>query len=270
MNRYGEMFKELKKRNEGALVTFVTVGDPNAKQSEEIIEKLIESGADALELGFAFSDPLADGPVIQAANQRALKAGMNVGKAIGLIGRIRKKNPYIPIGLLVYCNLVYNYGIEKFYKGIKDAGIDSVLIADLSLEESEPYVSEARKNGISQIFMVAPTTTDKRLKQIVKKAEGFIYLVSVAGTTGARCEVRESTLSLIRKTRKATNLPLCVGFGISRPEHVSDVLRNGADGAIVGSAIVNLIEKTLGNNGKMLSDIANFAAGLKAATGNKH
>ena len=269
MSRYEEMFKELKKKKEGALITFVTVGDPNAEQSGKIIQKLVDSGADALELGFAFSDPLADGPVIQAANQRALKAGMNVGKAIGIIAEIRKNNQSIPIGLLVYCNLVYNYGIEKFYKGIKAAGIDSVLIADLSLEESATYVSEAGKNGISQIFMVAPATTDKRLKLIVEKAEGFIYLVSVAGTTGARSEIGESTLRFIRKTRKATDLPLCVGFGISMPEHVSEVLSNGADGAIVGSAIGKLIEENLGKDGKMLSDIACFAEKLKAATKNK-
>jgi tryptophan synthase alpha chain len=261
------MFAGLKSGGEGALITFVTLGDPSAKQSERIIRKLIDSGADALELGLAFSDPIADGPVIQAADERALKAGMDVDRAFSIIRRIRAAKPDIPIGLLAYCNIVYNYGIGKFYRKMKQTGIDSLLIADLSFEESAPYAEEARKNKVKQVFIVAPTTPEKRIGRIAGKAGGFIYLVSVAGITGVRKKVGKESLALIRRARRATKMPLCVGFGISRPEHVKLMLRAGADGAIVGSAIVNLISSNLGREKKMLGEISSFVKSLKAATG---
>ncbi len=266
MNRYEEMFTNLEKKKEKALISFVVLGDPNEKQSEKIIQKLVDSGSDALELGLAFSDPIADGPTIQAADQRALEIGMNLAKAFEIISIVRKKNPSVPIGLLVYCNLVYNYGVERFYVKLGDVGVDSVLIADLSLEESDHYLEQAKKNKVKQIFIIAPTTTPERIEKITRKANGFIYLVAVAGITGARESVKGETIELLKKTREKTSLPLCVGFGVSKPEHIKALSEAGADGLIVGSAIVKLIEKNLENEQKMLEDIGNYAKKMKEAT----
>jgi tryptophan synthase alpha chain len=265
-SRYAKRFEELKKAGEGAFIPFVTLGDPDEKESEKIIEMLVESGADALELGFAFSDPIADGKTIQAADERAINSGITPDKAFSIIKKVRKKNDSIPVGLLVYCNTVYNYGIGAFYEKAKEAGVDGILIADLSLEESKPYLSVAKKSGIEQIFIIAPTTPSERIEKIVSKAAGFIYLVSVTGITGARKTVSKSALGLIKRVRKKTGLPVCVGFGISRPEHAKKMLGAGADGVIVGSAIVSKIEKNLKNHEKMLQDIAYYVSEMKNAS----
>ena len=268
MNLYKKTFNELKKKKQGALVAFTVIGDPDYKTSLEIAKKMIDSGADILELGLPFSDPIADGKTIQAADMRALKSGMNTEKAFDLIKSVRKYNDNIPIGLLVYGNLIYQRGINKFYDDAARAGVNSILVADVPIEEADDYIKAARKNDIDTVFIVSPLTSNERIKKIVSKTTGFVYVVSRLGVTGARATLGDSTLKLIKRIRKHTKKPLCVGFGISKPEHVKAVINAGADGAIVGSAIVNLIEKNAGNKSRMLEKIGYYLKSMKKATAN--
>ncbi len=268
MNRYKKAFNNLKKRKEKALIPFVVAGDPNYHVSLDIVQHIIDAGADILEIGFAFSEPIADGPTIQAAGVRALKAGVNTDRNFKFIKEIRKYNSKIPIGILIYANLVYQRGIERFYKEAAASGIDSVLVADLPIEEAKPYIKAARKNKVNTVFIVSPLTDKKRLKKILKNVEGFVYVVSRLGVTGAKKELQADTLRLIKGIRPNTKLPLCVGFGISKPEHVKAVLKAGADGAIVGSAIVKIIEKNLNKRIVILNKIENYVRLLKNATKN--
>ncbi len=266
MSRFSERFRELKARKEGAFIPFVVLGDPNAETSFKIIKTLINSGADALELGFAFSDPIADGKTIQEADQRALAKGMNTDKCFGLIKKIRAFDKRIPISLLIYYNLVMQRGIEKFYADAKKAGVDALLAADCPLEEAKPLLKASRKHGIEQVFIVSPVTTKKRMLKILRNCTGYVYIVSLLGVTGARQQLQKRTIQLIKRTRHSTKLPLCVGFGISRSEHARQVIAAGAQGAIVGSAIVDLIKRSLGNERKMLKEIQKFAFSMKKAT----
>ena len=266
MASYKETFNELKNKNQGALVAFAVIGDPDYKTSLEIVKRIIDSGADILELGLPFSDPIADGPTIQAADIRALKNNMNTGKAFEFIKEIRSYNKKIPIGLLVYANLILQRDIEKFYKDSADSGVNSVLAADVPLEEADEYITAAKNNGIDTVFIISPLTSDERIKKIVNNVTGFVYVVSRLGVTGAKSNLESSALGLIKRIKKFTNKPLCVGFGISRPEHVKAVINAGADGAIVGSAIVDLISKNLNKKEKILFDIESYVKAMKNAT----
>jgi len=266
MIRYKKTFNRLKKNKEKALISFAVAGDPNYKTSLEIVKTVMNSGADILELGFSFSEPIADGPTIQAAGARALSSGVNTDRNFTFIKQIRKFNNEIPIGILIYANLIYQRGIEKFYKDAAAAGIDSVLVADLPIEEADEYIKAARKHKVNTVFIVSPLTSNERLKKIIKKARGFVYVVSRLGVTGVREDLEKGTLKLLKRIMPATNLPLCVGFGISKPEHVREVCISGADGVIVGSAIVKLIEKNLKNKKVMLKKIKNYILSLKKAT----
>ena len=266
MDRYLKKFSRLKKNKEKALVPFVVVGDPDYVTSLDIVKTIIRSGADILELGFTFSEPIADGPTIQAAGIRALGSGINVDKSFDFIRLIRGFDDTIPIGILIYANLVFQRGIDIFYEDAAKAGIDSVLIADLPIEEALPYVKAARKNKVDTVFIVSPLTSNERLMAIIEKVKGFVYVVSRLGVTGARQDLQGSTLDLLKRIRPQTRLPLCVGFGISRPEHVKYVVDAGADGAIVGSAIVKIIENNLNNKKLMLNHIGSFVKELKQAT----
>ena len=266
MTRIANAFRKLKKRKEKALIPFVVAGDSNYRTSLEIVKTIINSGADILELGFVFSEPIADGPTIQTAGVRALRAGVNTDKNFNFIKQIRKFNNEIPIGILIYTNLIYQRGIEKFYKDAKKAGIDSVLIADLPIEEADPYIKAARKNRVDTVFIVSPLTSNERLSKITKKVRGFTYVVSRLGVTGARKDLQTETITLLKRIRPKTNLPLCVGFGISKPEHVRSICNSGANGAIVGSAIVKIIEKNLKNKRAMLKKIETYVKKLKRAT----
>ncbi len=266
MNRYKKTFNKLKKNKEKALIPFIVAGDPNYKLSLEIVKTIINSGADILEIGFTFSEPIADGPTIQTAGVRALKASSNTDKNFNFIKQIRKFNSNIPIGILIYTNLIYQRGINKFYRDAKNAGIDSILVADLPIEEAAQYIEAARKNKINTVFIVSPLTSNERLKKITKKVRGFVYVVSRLGVTGARKDLEEGTLKLLRRIRPKTKLPLCVGFGISKPEHVKAICKAGADGTIVGSAIVKIIEKNLKNKKAMLRKVGNYVKSLKETT----
>jgi len=219
----------------------VVAGDPNFKASVKLAARLGQI-ADFLEIGFPYSDPLADGPTIQAADSRALKAGMTTAKVFKLIENIRKQIS-IPITVLVYANLVLQYGVDKFYRHARLAGINGVLIPDAPAEEAVPFVRAAKQHGVCPIFLVTQTTTKARLKKILKYAQGFLYLVSVLGVTGSRKTFSQETTTFIRRVKKQISLPLAVGFGISQPRQAKAFYRAGADGAIVGSAIIDMIAK---------------------------
>ena len=265
MKTYKEIFSELKNKNEGALIAFIVAGDPDYNTSVEIAKAVVDAGADILEIGLPFSDPIADGKTIQAADIRALENGMNTDRFFEFVKDLRRYTD-VPIGILTYYNLIYQRGIEKFCSDSKKAGVNSILIADMSIEESGSMIENAGKHGINNVFMITQLTNEARIKKISQHSTGFIYLVSRLGVTGAQNNLSDSALRLIKKARKYTSKPLCVGFGISNPSHVKDVIKAGADGAIVGSAIVDLVGKNQNNKSKMLLEISEFVKDLKKAT----
>lgn len=264
MQPYEKVFRNLKRKNEGALVAFTVIGDPDYKTSLEIVKKNADAGADMLELGLPFSDPIADGPSIQAADIRALNSGMDTDKVFKFVGELRRCTD-IPIGLLTYYNLVYQRGISKFFSDAKNAKVNSVLIADLPIEECNDAIREATNYGIDMVFMVSPLTDDLRIKKIAEYATGFIYAVARLGVTGAKAGLGKSASVLVKRIRKFTDKPVCVGFGISKPKHVTEVISSGADGAIVGSAVVDLIAKNLKNKKQMFEGIYNYVYCMKEA-----
>lgn len=267
MNRkeYSEIFEKSKKSGEGIFIPFIVAGDPNYDTSLEIAKILVDNGADALEIGFPFSDPVADGASVQNADIRAFNGGMNIEKCFKFLKEVRQYTDK-PIGLLLYYNLVYKYGIDEFYERLNDIGVNAVLIADLPPEESKDVMEVAECRNIEQIFIVSQATNNERLKEITKKVGGFIYIASVMGTTGARTEIESNTTELIKRIKKHTTIPTCVGFGISKPEHVKEVLNAGADGAIVGSALINIIADNLNDTEKMFSKIGEYVSIMKQAT----
>jgi tryptophan synthase alpha chain len=262
---YDEMFKEVKNRGEGAFIPFAVAGDPDFETSIEIVREYVDNGADALEIGFPFSDPVADGPSVQTADIRSLNSGMTTDKCFEFISRIREFTS-IPIGILVYYNLIYKKGLEEFYSKARNAGINGILAADLPPEEAGDAVEMAGKYGLDQIFMVAQTTTNERISEIVKMCTGFLYVVAVMGVTGARSDIKKSTVDLIKRVKNHTDLPLAVGFGISKPEHVKDVIQSGSDGAIVASAIINIITENLDDMDIAKQEIGSFCKELKEST----
>ncbi|MDD5056116.1 MAG: tryptophan synthase subunit alpha [Candidatus Peribacteraceae bacterium] len=222
-------------------IPFTVLGDPDPRKSLKVVQTLIESGADALELGLPFSDPTADGPVIQAADVRALKAGTTVDDCFKIIRTIRTSSD-IPIGLLVYFNLIFVRGIDRFYNDCKKSGVTSVLVADLPLEHVDEIAGAAKRHGIAPVFMVSERTTDDRLKAISKIAEGYLYVVSYTGITGVEDAISEERIrKTIRRARKYCSLPFFVGFGINTPTHVRAAAGAGADGVIVASRLVKEI-----------------------------
>ncbi|MHC4149114.1 MAG: tryptophan synthase subunit alpha [Planctomycetota bacterium] len=263
MKTYKQVFSEL---DRAALIPFFVIGDPDFDASLEVVKTAIDSGADILELGIPFSDPIADGPTIQKADIRSLRSGMNVARGLELIRAIKGYKD-IPIGLLMYYNLVYQYGTEKFFRDFHAAGVNSVLIADLSINDADEIVEPAKSVGLDTVFMVTPNTDARRMKLIASKTTGFIYTVSVFGVTGSRDRLSDMVEDLVQKLKGLTSVPVCVGFGISRPEHAAAVASAGADGVIIGSKIVQLIENNLGDREKMLGEVSAFLAEVKAALG---
>jgi len=246
---------------------FTVLGDPTIEDSIKIIKGLIKNGAGALELGFAFSDPIADGPVIQKADNRALTNGITTEKAFEIIEEIRKESN-IPISLMLSYNLVYKYGTEKFYNKSKELKIDAILCPDVPLEESEELVKYSKKYKIAQVFLISPTTTKERMKKLNKVCTGYIYLVSLLGTTGERTQLSTRLPDLIKLAKNEMKLPVYVGFGISKPEHVKNVLALGADGAICGSAFCKIIEENINDNEQMLKKINKFCEEMSGAVKN--
>ncbi|NQZ23103.1 MAG: tryptophan synthase subunit alpha [Colwellia sp.] len=270
--RYQQAFAQLNEKNQGAFIPFVTIGDPNLEQSFEIIKALIDAGADALELGIPFSDPSADGITIQKAALRALKSGVNTDSCLTVLNKVRAYAPNIPIGLLLYGNLVFARGLDNFYRDMAAVGVDSVLIADLPLRESAPFREAAWKNGISPIFIAPPNGSEDTLKQVSQYSHGYTYILSRAGVTGvdapktASAEETSPAHHLVATLKEYNAAPGVIGFGISSPEQVKAALATGAAGAISGSAVVKIIESNLDNNQAMLTALTSFVQEMKAAT----
>lgn len=264
--RYDRAFEKLAEKNEGAFIPFVIIGDPNAEQSFEVIKTLIDAGADALELGMPFSDPSADGVTIQMAALRALKANTNTDVCLDILAKIRAYAPDIPIGLLLYGNLVFARGINNFYRDVAAAGVDSVLIADLPIRESEPFRQAATANGIAPIFIAPPNASETTLQKVADYGSGYTYVLSRVGVTGTETEAEMTGHKLIDILEKYQAAPSVIGFGISKPEQVVAALATGAKGAISGSAVVKIIESNLDDNAKMLGELSEFVRAMKQAT----
>ena len=239
--RIQKLFDRTHKEGRAALIAYVTAGDPSPERTPEIVAALECGGVDLIELGVPFSDPIADGPVIQRAAARALKAGTTVPKVLDIARQIRKTSE-IPILLFTYLNPVLRYGLDKLARDAKAAGIDGCLLTDVSVEEAEPYVAAMRAAELDTVFLAAPTSTERRLNLVAQYSTGFVYLVSRTGVTGEQAALSESLAPLIEKMRTATRLPLAAGFGISTPEQAGAVAKM-ADGVVVGSAIVRQVEK---------------------------
>lgn len=270
-HRYQQSFLSLEKKNEKAFIPFVVIGDPNAEQSFNVIKALIDAGADALELGIPFSDPSADGVTIQMAALRALKSGTNTDICIDVLAKVRKYAPNIPIGLLLYGNLVFARGIDKFYQDMASVGVDSVLIADVPIRESLPFREAALKYNIAPIFIAPPNANDETLREVASFSRGYTYVLSRAGVTGVDTieeEPNESSPAqdLISTLNEYHSTPPVLGFGISTPQQVKDALSAGASGAISGSAVVKIIENNLKNHSKMIIDLTRFVNDMKSAT----
>lgn len=266
MERYDNLFAELTARKEGAFVPFVTLGDPNPEQSLKIIDALIEGGADALELGIPFSDPLADGPTIQSATLRAFASHVTPTQCFEMLAAIRQKHPTMPIGLLMYANLVFNRGIDEFYAECARVGVDSVLVADVPVEESAPFRQAALRHNVAPIFICPPNADDELLRQIASHGRGYTYLLSRAGVTGVDSRAALPLHHLVEKLEEYHAAPPLQGFGISTPEQVHASIEAGAAGAISGSATVKIIEKNLDKPDVMLAELKSFAQAMKAAT----
>lgn len=240
-SRIARRFEALRSSGDLGLVAFVTAGDPSLEGSEQICLSLAEAGADVIELGIPFSDPLADGPTIQRSSERALRQGVNLPAVIALVKRLRQKTQ-VPLVLFGYFNPVLQMGLEKFAAEAAGAGADGALLTDVPQEESADYVAAMRAHQLDTIFLGAPTSSDQRLKTIAEVSSGFLYLISRTGVTGAKDSLAADLPSFLRRARKVTSLPLAVGFGISLPGHVS-MLGGLADAAVVGSALVGEIER---------------------------
>ncbi len=241
MSRITDKFKQLKSERKTALIPYIMAGDPTLQATKKYVLDLEKSGADIIELGVPFSDPLADGPTIQRAAERSLKHGTTLSKVMGLVQEIRKKSE-IPLVLMTYYNPVFKYGVELFIKRAVRAGVDGVIIPDLIPDEATDFIRVAKQHELDTIFLLAPTSTRERINKVVASASGFVYFVSITGITGAKLSVGKQMKSTLNAVKKITNKPVAVGFGISSPEEAAIVAKL-ADGVIIGSAIVKLIAK---------------------------
>ena len=240
-SRIDQTFARTRANNEGALVAFITAGDPSIEGASNLIATIAEAGADIIEVGIPYSDPLADGPVIQASSQRALDRGMTPPKTFEIVRQARKFTD-VPIVLMTSYNLVLQCGLDAFARDAANAGADGAILTDLPPEEAAAWLAAARDHGIDTVFLVAPTSTEERIKLITEQTSGFVYCVSRTGVTGANKEMSSDLLDLLNRARAHTSKPLAVGFGISTPEHVAEVVAI-SDGAVIGSALVELLHK---------------------------
>lgn len=254
MSRIENAFKDQK-----AFIPFITCGDPDLETTKECVREMVKNGADLIELGIPFSDPTAEGPVIQGANLRALNAGITTEKVFNLVRELRK-DIEIPMVFMTYANVVFSYGKERFMKECADSGIDGIILPDLPFEEKEEFLPECKKYGIDLISLIAPTSKD-RIAKIASEAEGFIYIVSSLGVTGTRSEINTDLDSIVKVVRDNSHVPSAIGFGISNPEQAKKMAET-ADGAIVGSAIIKLIEKYGKDSPK---EVGSFVRSMKDA-----
>ena len=262
VSRIGDTFAALRREGRPGLITFTTAGDPDLPRSAEILKALDRAGADVLEVGVPFSDPLADGPVIQRATERALAAGSSLRAALSLIEQVR---PAVkaPIVVFSYVNPLMRMGIEAFARRAAAAGVDGVLTLDLPIEEAGEFRETLASAGLDTIFLLSPTTTDLRIRKAAELGRGFLYGISRLGVTGARAEVSASAEALVRRIRAHTELPIALGFGISRPEHVAEVAAY-ADAAVVGSALVSLIAQAAASP-DLLEQVETYVRWLKSS-----
>ena len=264
MSRIKEKFSELDANNQKALIAYIMAGFPNEKSTISVVKGLVKGGVDIIELGFPFSDPLADGPVIQNASTISLEKGTKIEKFFSIVKKIRKQTD-IPLVLMTYTNILYHMGYTRFISEATKAGIDGFILPDMSVEESKEYL-EAAKDKADTIFLVSPNTSKKRIARITRVSSGFLYLVAVYGTTGVKTGIKKYTINAIKevKTQTKQKIPVGVGFGVSTPEDVKKYIKAGADAVIVGSAFLKLIEKT--PQAKLESKIASFTKSLKKQT----
>lgn len=265
MNRYEKVFHQLKEKKEGAFIPFAVAGDPSIEISEMILKAYIDGGADILEIGYPFSDPIADGPVNQRGAMRAIASGITYASFFSLIKKIRLYSD-LPIGVLLYANTAHRLGYRQFCRRAADAGIDSLLIADMPPEEHEEIGREMAATGLLRVFIVSELTPVQRMRMICRKVDAFVYVVSRLGTTGIASTMSESVGATLSKLKSVTDKPLAVGFGISTPAHVRGVITAGADGAIVGSALVKFIEENIGKTSALPSVFEKKVRAFKNAT----
>jgi tryptophan synthase alpha chain len=260
MSRIAQRFAELKKANRAAFVPFITAGDPDPDTSFAILEKLPAAGADMIELGVPFSDPMADGPAIQASSLRALEAGMTLPKVVELVRRFRRADKTTPIVLMGYYNPIHHYGSARFARDAAEAGVDGLITVDLPPEEDEVLRTPAAAQDLDVIRLATPTTDDHRLKTVLSGASGFVYYVSVAGVTGTKNFESRNVREAVARLKSQSPIPICVGFGIKTPEQAGEIARF-ADGAVVGSSIVSRIAEGRGRQG-LVKDVVEFCAAL--------
>lgn len=267
MSRIEKRFQDLKAEGRAALVTFITAGDPDVATSQSILERLPAAGADLIELGMPFTDPMADGPSIQLAAQRALAAGASLAATLEMVAAFRKTDNSTPIVLMGYYNPIHTWGAERFAADAARAGVDGLIVVDLPPEEADELVPHLRAVGLDFIVLTTPTTDDVRLPAVLANASGFVYYVSIAGVTGTASASESAIEEAVSRIRRHTNLPVCVGFGIRTPAQAAGVARL-AEGAVVGSAIVQAIADTIGTPATVTAPLAlveELAAGVRAA-----
>ena len=260
MNRIAQTFDDLQRRGRKALIPYITAGDPNLETTRRLVLELEQRGADIIELGVPFSDPVADGPTIQRASLRALQRGTTLHEIVRTVGMIRKSS-LIPIVLMTYYNPILAYGVQTFCREAARAGVDGVIVPDLPPEEAEDLTAACREQGIASIFLVSPTSTAERMTIVDQHTTGFVYCVSLTGVTGARHALAEGVDTFLATVRAHTTRPLAIGFGIATPEHARDAARL-ADGVIVGSAIIDVMERCA-NEDAMITRVGAFVASLR-------
>lgn len=278
--RYQALFERLRpdaRDGEGAFVPFIMLGDPDAATTMDIVRTVIEAGADALELGVAFSDPVADGPTIQRSHLRALDAGATIETSLDLIRQIREEHPDLPLGLLIYGNVPFSRDLDRFYEEFAAAGADSILIPDVPVREGAPFVAAAKRAGIAPIFIAPAKASAATLEGVAAYSEGYIYAISRDGVTGTeRASQTTGLADVVANVKQFGGAPILLGFGISKPEHVREAMAAGASGAITGSAITAIIERhcegehphpaTVANKAALLEELHDYVRSMKAAT----
>jgi tryptophan synthase alpha chain len=272
--RIDRRFAELRHEGRGALVTFITAGDPDYETCQRLLAGLPSAGADIIELGMPFSDPMADGPAIQASSQRALAAGQTMRRTLAMVAEFRKRDDSTPIVLMGYYNPIYVYPTEAFLDDAKAAGVDGLIVVDVPPEADEEVCIPAMRRGLSFIRLATPTTDSRRLPAVLANTSGFVYYVSITGITGTAAPDVAQVRAQVDRIRRATTLPVVVGFGVRTPEQAA-AIANGADGVVVGSALVRAIERSLGDGGRatgktvpaVLDLVKSLAGGLRRGTG---